>query len=158
MLPTLIEVIPAAYEQQPVVARLLELYAYDFTEFRDLELGVDGCYGYPKLRLYWRTPGRHPFLVKIESKLAGLVFVKRGSELSGNEAVWDMAEFFVMRKYRRRGVGMHIAHDIWKRFPGSWEVRVIASNGPALRFWERAITAFTSETIHSVPLQKGAET
>jgi hypothetical protein len=100
---TPIEVTPAAPEQEPVLANLLELYGHDFSEFQDLDLGPDGRFGYKGLPLYWSEPDRHRFLVTVAGRLAGLVLVKRGSELWGNEIVWDMAEFFVIRGYRRRG-------------------------------------------------------
>ena len=216
-----IEVIPAAPEQQTVLANLLELYAHDFSEFHDIELGTNGRFGYARLPLYWSEPGRHPFLVQADGKLPGLVLVKsaqaarpgavrqrnsrfptpgtrsvvrgfpkskhrprfratrrkrnfnglgrgsrvrcaakflrRGSEISGTETVWDMAEFFVVRRYRRLGIGTEIAHQVWKRFPGAWEIRVLLSNRPAHRFWERAISRFTGETIRSVPIERRGE-
>jgi predicted acetyltransferase len=136
---------------------LLELYAHDFSEFHHIELGADGRFGYRRLPLYWSEPGRHPFLVRMDGNLAGLVLVKRGSEISGNENVWDMAEFFVVRGYRRRGIGTEIAHEVWRRFPGLWEVRVMKSNGPARHFWERAISVFTGEMIDPMSVEKGGE-
>jgi predicted acetyltransferase len=93
----------------------------------------------------------------VDGKLAGLVLVKRGSEVSDNQTIWDMAEFFVVRGYRRRGMGTKIAHQVWRRFPGLWEVRAMQSNRPACRFWERAISAFTGKTIHSVRVETGGE-
>lgn len=152
-----VEVIPAAAEQQPILANLLELYAHDFSEFHNLDLGPDGRFGYKHLPLYWSEPGRHPFLVRADGKLAGFVFVKRGSEVSGDETVWDMAEFFVVRGYRRRGIGTEIAHEVWKRFPGRWEVRVMQSNDAARHFWRRAISTFTGEAIHSVSVEIGGK-
>jgi predicted acetyltransferase len=148
-----LEVIPASAEQQPILANLVELYAHDFSEFHDLELGEDGRFGYDSLPLYWTDPNRHPFLVRSEGKLAGFVLVKQVS--SGNEMVWDMAEFFVVRKYRKREIGAAVANNIWKRFPGKWEVRVMHSNQAALPFWERAISAFTGKSIPSVRVPKG---
>jgi predicted acetyltransferase len=152
-----VEVIPATPEQAPVLANLLELYAHDFSEFHDLALGADGRFGYRHLPLYWSESGRHPFLVRLDGNLAGLVLVKRGSEISGSEGVWDMAEFFVVRGYRRRGIGTEIAHEVWRRFPGLWEVRVMQSNRPACHFWEHAIAEFTGQTIHSIRVEKGGE-
>lgn len=152
-----VEVIAAAPDQEPIVANLLQLYAHDFSEFHNLELGEDGRFVYASLPLYWLDPHRHPFLVRIEGQLAGLVLVKRGSEISGSDTVWDVAEFFVVRGYRRRGVGTQLAHEVWRRFPGAWEVRVMAANDSALQFWERAIATFAGEPIHSVPIEKGGE-
>ena len=71
-----IELIAATPDQEPILANLLELYAYDFSKFHNLELGPDGRFGYRPLPLYWREPGRHPFLVKLDGRLAGLVLAR----------------------------------------------------------------------------------
>jgi predicted acetyltransferase len=149
-----IEVIPAELDQEPILANLLELYGHDFSEFHDLEIGADGKFGYSHLPRYWIEPDRHPFLIRVDGKLAGLILVKRGSEVSSHKAVWDMAEFFVIRGCRRRGIGTQVAHEVWRRFPGRWEVRVMQSNVTALNFWARAISTFTGEPIHPVPVEK----
>jgi predicted acetyltransferase len=152
-----IEVNPAAPEQEPVLANLFELYAHDFSEFYNLELGADGRFGYKHLSLYWVEPDRYPFLVKVDGKLAGFVLVKRGSEVSGDENVWDVAEFFIARGYRRRGVGMRVAHEVWRRFPGRWEVRVMESNPSAKEFWGCTINSFIGEMSFSVRVEKDGE-
>jgi predicted acetyltransferase len=152
--PAGIEVLPAAAEQAPILANLLELYAHDFSEFHSIDLGTDGRFGYPLLPLYWSEPDRHPFLVRVNGMLAGFVLVNRGSGVSGNETVWDMAEFFVIRGYRRRGVGTQVAHEVWRRFPGAWEVRVMRSNTSAYHFWARAISTFTGEAAPHVCVER----
>ena len=149
-----VEVLPAAWEQEPVLANLLELYAHDFSELRDLDVGEDGRFGYGALPLYWTEPGRFPFLVRVDGRLAGLVLLRRGSAISGEEAVWDMAEFFVVRGYRRRRIGTQLAHEVWRRFPGRWEVRVIEKNDAVRRFRQGAISSFTGEEIHSVAFER----
>ena len=156
-LPAHIAVISARPEQESILANLLELYVHDFSEFHDLDVGADGRFGYGNLPLYWADPGRHPFLVRVHGKLAGLVLVKRGSEISGNETVWDMAEFFVLRGYRRRGIGTQIAHEVWRRFPGLWEVRVMQSNAPARDFWAHAISTLKGEAIYPIRIEKAGK-
>jgi len=148
-----IEVIPPEPGQQSILANLLALYMHDFSEFYDLEIGADGRFEYASLPLYWSEPGRHPFLVRVEGKWAGFVLVKRGSEVSGDETVWDMAEFFVLRGYRRQGIGTRIAHQVWWRLPGPWEVRVMESNASARDFWAHAISTFTSQLTHPDQLE-----
>lgn len=148
-----IEVIAAGPELEPILAQLLELYAHDFSEFYEIEIGPEGRFGYRSLPLYWSEPGRHAFLARVEGKLAGLVLVKRGSEVSGKETVWDMAEFFVLRGYRRRGIGTQIAHEVWRRFPGAWEVRVVESNVSAHNFWVRAISSLTGTAVDPLRIE-----
>lgn len=149
-----LEIIPAPPEQQPILANLLELYAHDFSEFVDVKLGPDGRFGYKHLPLYWKEPDRYPFLIKANGHLAGLVFVRRGSEISHDTDVWDMAEFFIVRGLRRLGLGMRAAHDIWKKFPGRWEVRVIDRNETAKDFWGRAINEFIGKAVEPIHLNK----
>jgi predicted acetyltransferase len=153
-----IDLVLAAPEQESIIADLLELYAHDFSEFHHLELGANGRFGYKHLSLYWSQPDRYPFLIKADGRLAGLALVKRGSEVSDSEAVWDMGEFFVVRAYHRQGIGMKVAHELWRRFPGPWEVRVMQSNRTALNFWQRAIIpTHSGEAIHPACIEKNGE-
>jgi predicted acetyltransferase len=152
-----IEVTPAVPAQAPILANLLELYLHDFSEFRRLEIGDDGRFGYPPLSLYWSEPDRHPFLLRVDGKPAGLVFVKRVLGMSGVDFVWDMAEFFIIRGCRRRGTGNYVAHEVWRRFPGLWEVRVMRTNIAAQRFWDEAIARFVGDTIRPVQIEKGGD-
>ena len=149
-----VEVVGASPEQEPVLANLLELYIHDFTEFFDVQLDANGRFGYPQLSLYWIDSNRRPFLVTVDGHLAGFVFVSKGSRISGDENIWDVAEFFIVSGYRRLGIGKQVAHKIWKKFQGKWEVRVIDQNQQAKKFWSRAISEFTGKTIDPICFDK----
>ena len=149
-----VELVPATQRQEPILANLLELYAHDFSEFHAIAIGPDGRFGYSGLPLYWTDPARHPFLATVDGQLAGFVLVKQGSELTGDPAAWDIAEFFVLRAYRGRGIGTRVAHQVWGRFPGAWEVRVVPSNAAAEQFWDRAIAEFTGHAVPPVRVEK----
>jgi predicted acetyltransferase len=155
--PEMLEVVRALAQQQAVVANLLELYAHDFSEFLDVKPDEDGRFGYKNLQLYWSDTLRHPFLVRLDGRLAGLVLVKKGSQVSGNHDVWDMAEFFVLRGYRRRGIGTRIALDVWGKFPGPWEVRVMQRNDLACQFWQNAVSTFTGDPASWSLFEKNGE-
>jgi predicted acetyltransferase len=152
-----VEVVAASPEQEPVLANLLELYVHDFSAFLDLDIAEDGRFGYPSLPLYWSEPGRYPFLIRMDGKLAGLALVKKGSVVSGDGAVWDMAQFFVLRGCRGRGVGTLAAHQVWRRFPGAWEVRVMQRNTLARRFWAGAISTFAEEEVRPHRIERNGE-
>lgn len=38
---------------------------------------------------------------------------------------------------------MRVANDVWRMFPGRWEVRVSDKNLVAQAFWTRAVSEFT---------------
>lgn len=134
-----------------MIDNLIQLYAHDFSEFQEIELNESGRFEYTPLPLYWTERERHPFLIKLDGKLAGFVLVKRET------AVWDMAEFFVVRGCRRHGIGTIAAQAAWKQFPGPWEVRVMEANQTALAFWERAISRFTGAPADSRRIEKNGK-
>lgn len=129
---------------------LFELYAYDFSEILGLDVDESGRFQAPPLDVYWTDPQRHAFLVRVDERLAGFALVQERSRLTGVEAVNDMAEFFVLRRYRRRGVGQHAAGWLFDRFPGPWEVRQRAENHAATTFWRRAIARYTGGRFDEV--------
>ena len=49
---------------------------------------------------------------------------------------------------------MQVAHEVWRRFTGRWEVRVIEKNDAVRRFRQGAISSFTGEEIHSVAFER----
>jgi len=149
-----VEVVPAGLEQQSVLANLLELYAHDFSEFHPLHLGDDGRFGYQRLPAYWSQPDHYPFLVKVDSNLAGLTLIKRSHSIIHGREVWDVAEFFIVRAYRRRGIGAAVAHEVWKKFRGRWEVRVMESNRTGTEFWLRTVSTFIEVPIEPVVIAR----
>jgi predicted acetyltransferase len=155
--PERIQLIPAKREEEPILANLLELYAHDFTEFLPIDLRSNGRFEYQDLGRYWRNPNHHPFLIKVAGKLAGLVLIRKDESVSRAEELWDLGEFFVVRRYRRHGVGTAMAHEVWRKFPGRWQVRVMEANLQGQHFWQQAITQFTGAAVESVRIQRAGE-
>lgn len=62
--------------ERPVVAHLLELNAYEFSSFDARPIGEDGRYGYTYLDVYWSEPGRTPYLIHVNSELAGFALIR----------------------------------------------------------------------------------
>ena len=138
---------PATSAHADLLANLLELYLHDLSAaFPDVELGTNGRYGYSKLALYWSEPERRfPFLIRCGTRVAGFALVTRGSPATDDPDVFDVAEFFVLRRYRRSGVGRRAAVLLWNRLPGTWIVRVFEGNPGAVPFWSRIIEDFTGK-------------
>jgi predicted acetyltransferase len=141
-MPIGLELIEAGAQQQSVLENLLQLYIHDFSELIPLDVGDNGRFSYKNLTPYWSDSSRLPFLATFDGKLAGFVLVTI-SELSGDGEGYDMAEFFVLRSYRHRGIGRELAEKVWLRFPGLWQIRVMANNVAAFKFWASSIAKFT---------------
>jgi predicted acetyltransferase len=127
-----LEVTEALDDDRPVVRRLLQLYHYDFSEFDDSDVNLHGEYLHRYFDEYWTDEDRRAFLFRVDGALAGFALVFTGDP-------HDVAEFFVMRKYRGRGVGAQAAAFLFDQFPGRWTVRQLLSNPAATAFWRKAI-------------------
>jgi predicted acetyltransferase len=96
----------------------------------------DGC---DDLESYWRGPGKHAFVLRAGQELAGFVLILAEHDEPVDFSVTD---FFVLRKFRGRGVGRRVAHELFDRFRGRWKVEQFAGNTPAVAFWRRVIDGY----------------
>jgi predicted acetyltransferase len=75
-----------AAARKSVIANLIQLYKYDFSEFAAVgsrygEVSADGLFAYEGLDLYWQEDGRVAFTIHADGHLAGFVLVNRWSAL-----------------------------------------------------------------------------
>ncbi|HWV35292.1 MAG TPA: GNAT family N-acetyltransferase [Thermomicrobiales bacterium] len=138
-----IDVIPATAADRVTVEHLYQFYVYDFTGFKSWDVGPDGRFVDAGLDGCWTEDDRRPFLVRVDGELAGFAIVDGYSHLTGERRISTIADFFVLRRYRRLGVGEHVARELFDRFPGRWEVAQLAENTVAQAFWRRVIDRYT---------------
>ena len=134
----------ATADASSLLSNLLELYMHDLSEIFPIKVGADGRFGYDKLALYWSEPVTHfAYLIRSNSDVAGFALVTRGSPATDDSNDLDVSEFFILRSYRRSGIGRHAAFRLWDSLPGRWVVRVSEMNRAGLAFWEGAIREYT---------------
>jgi predicted acetyltransferase len=123
--------------------RLVQLYAYDFSEIMGLDVDADALFPEGRVLGRWLDGAAHAFLSFADGHLAGFAIAGVGSRLREDPEVMDVADFFVLRKYRRKNVGVRCAAMLFDLFPRRWEVRERAENAAAIAFWRKAIHEYT---------------
>jgi predicted acetyltransferase len=149
-----VALIAAGDDDLPVVQNLVSLYIYDLSVDMGWDCPESGLFGgCDELPQYWgRAPADpryrwqsgckgHPFLVRVDGRLAGFALVKQLAPAA--PPTYEMGDFFVLRNFRRRGVGRQAAHALFDRFPGGWEVSQMAGNETAQAFWRKVIHEYT---------------
>jgi predicted acetyltransferase len=58
-------------------------------------------------------------------------------------AEYSMAEFFIARPWRRRGIGAQAVRLLLDRFTGQWLITEHLINAAAVKFWRRVVAAYT---------------
>jgi predicted acetyltransferase len=121
----------------------MQLYLYEIGSADGWDIGPDGLYGNAeRIERFWTEPGRHSFLIRVDGILAGFALVRDEAWVAG-AGTREISEFFVLGRYRRRGVGQRVATRLFDRFPGPWEVAQMASNVDAQAFWRAVIGRYT---------------
>jgi predicted acetyltransferase len=135
----------AGVEAVPALRRLMQLYLYDLGSLDGWRIGADGLYGdAERIERFWTEPGRRAFLLEVEGEIAGFALIRDEAELAG-PGTHEVSEFFVLRKFRRRGVGERAATVLFDMAPGPWELTQLASNVPAQEFWRRVIARYPGD-------------
>jgi predicted acetyltransferase len=142
---------PIARDEASTLRNLFELYAYDFSETVPLELHPNGRFEVPVADRWWDDAEHFPFFIREKERLHGFALARRGSRITTATDVMDVAEFFVIRGARGKGIGAAAAHALFAAFPGRWEIRVRRTNALANRFWARAANAWAGRPIASEP-------
>ena len=128
-------------ESDVLLRNLFEHYCHDMSEWFDLDTEADGSYSHDTASIW--AKGCDAWLAKIGTSIAGFVLIGSGAGWLGDIGAQDVHEFFVMRRFRRVGVGRKMATLIWNEHPGEWLVRVLEANAPAVLFWRKAISAYS---------------
>lgn len=138
----MIRLVPATAGQKPLVANLIQLYLHDMTESMPFPIGPDGRFQYDFLERFWQFP----YLIYSGDEIAGFALVIEQCPLTQRSPCFFMAEFFILKGYRRRGLGQSALAAIADRHPGDWHVGVPKQNIPAQEFWFRALGPYAPTT------------
>ena len=139
-------------EDFAAVGRMLELYQYELSDIWDQELDGQGLFGYELSR---HREGKRSFahVVLADDHFAGVALVAPAA-VTQTEGFW-MEQFFILKRYRRSGVGRLLARHVFESHPGPWEVGQMPNNLQAQAFWRRVIAQFTKGEFTEVRVEEG---
>jgi predicted acetyltransferase len=141
-------------EKRSALENLFQLYVHDFSDFmapeKQVDVQDDGRFPhYPPLDAYWRDADHEVAFIRAGGALAGFVLIN-GHAHSGEPCDFSMAEFFVVRKYRRHGVGHAAALAAITARPGQWDIAVSRRNLGAQAFWRRVAAEIAGDAVEAL--------
>lgn len=117
-----------------ILANLYPLYLHDLSEYLEMDVDGEGKFDCSPVDLFWKEKNLYPLLIRANHQIAGFILVS-GPPYVKPGCDYCIQEFFILKKYRRKGIGMRAANKAFSLFQGKYCLLVISKNEPALHFW-----------------------
>ncbi len=137
----------AASGEAEILAGLFQLYRHDLSEYSGQDIGQDAAFDDRNLGRYL-LPARYcAYLFHVGDQLAGFALVDLESNHVENETVSNLDDFFILRRWRRQGVGTEAATLLLSSRPGRWQINKRTYNPVAMNFWNRVVESVATGEI-----------
>ncbi len=122
---------------------LLQYMLFETSPSGDNVANADGSFSYEYFDKYFTYADREAYLVKApDGELIGFVMINQYLQKVDNGHA--IAEFLILPRFRRMGIGYEVAKRCFAMYSGMWEVS--PANDVAYQFWKKVIDEETEGT------------
>ncbi|KAB8061017.1 GNAT family N-acetyltransferase [Janthinobacterium sp. FT14W] len=134
---------------EAALARLFQLYCYDNTGWSGEALLADGRYDVcdEGLASYVHAAGHTASWIEVAGELAGFFLTEPG--MAGKLAVQEFSDFFILKKYRRRGVALEVVRRVLLDSAQPWLVATFRDDAAACAFWRQAFARLPFASVEA---------
>lgn len=122
---------------------LLQIYEFEFLPYTNKEVNNDGWYDEDVRSAY----GADRYLLYCGMTPVGFAVINLSSMITGDPAVRDVGDFFIIPSHRKFGLGKQFAHELFTRYAGLWEIRQLSNLQYARSFWRKTIAAYVGDNF-----------
>lgn len=134
-----LELLPTQADQADLIRNLYQFYAYETSDWEQEDVEADGRFYLHEEHLarYWQDRDWSAQLVLVGGFIAGFVLIER-SELNGIDAL-ELADLFILKKYRRQGIGRAVVLHALSDTRHTWLVRFYQQDDVTQAFWRSVV-------------------
>lgn len=145
--PALIELARIQPGEELTLASLFQFYCYDNSGWDGEDVDVNGRFDACEETItdYVRDPAKAAYWIKVEGALAGFAVTEPVDLPDG--AIEEFADFFVLKKFRRRGVALEVVRNLVVESRQRWLISVFRDDIEAARFWQSAFVRLPFRSI-----------
>jgi predicted acetyltransferase len=147
-----LELVPVLEEDKNVLYYLYQFYEYDFTQYTEKDLNNFGRFDV-SLEHYWQDPRWNPFIICYLGQIVGFVVVLFEDYDVDPDPTHVIYDFFIIRKYRRKGLGKLAAIKAFDLYKANWKTAQMSNNEPAIFFWRKVVSQYTSGSFNELHRQ-----
>lgn len=126
-------------DEKNVLKNLWNLYAHDMSDYREtIEINEDGSFPFPDIDLYFSKSYLHPLLIRVNGKIAGFILISEPPYFK-YKVDYGIEEFFILRKYRRNGVGSAVINRIFDMYKGKYWYIILEKNQASRNLFKKIL-------------------
>lgn len=129
-------------QNKEILKNVYQFYLHDMSEYNNEDIDSIGLYDVDFLNLFWGEEGLTAFFIMIAEKVAGVILLQSGKWAPPSGEDYYISNFFVLKKYRRNGVGRKALKELFALYPGKYMLGQIPSNKLAINFWKSVYSRF----------------
>lgn len=134
-------------EEREILFRLLQYSLFEESENDLNEMNENALFDYSYFDNYFTDDDRDAYFI-IENqtnKLLGFVMVNEHVQMCYKGH--SIAEFLIIPKYRKRGIGKKVAFEIFDKYLGNWEIKPSFNSVKAYSFWKKTVVDYTNNNF-----------
>lgn len=141
-----LQIIPA--EQTAALFQLFQLYYYENSGWAGEDIGEDGLFdACPEaIADYVNDQAKGAYWIRKDGALAGFVVTEPVTLTCGGQAE-ELADLFILKRYRRQGLALDAVRELARAFKGPWLVAVYHDDTLAGAFWQRAFASLAPASV-----------
>ncbi|OFA06149.1 GNAT family N-acetyltransferase [Duganella sp. HH101] len=137
-----------AHDQAAALFQFFQLYYYENSDWAAEDLGEDGLFDACAVSIadYIGAPDKGAYWIRKDGALAGFVVTEPVTLPDGTVAE-ELADLFILKRYRRQGLAMAAVSALAGKFQGPWMVAVYRDDSRADAFWRQAFARLALASV-----------
>ncbi|WP_341280824.1 GNAT family N-acetyltransferase [Paenibacillus sp. FSL H8-0537] len=120
----------------------MALFLHDLSEYADdIKIDDTGMHRFDVLDLFFEKDGLTPFFIQADGELIGFILIQSGAYTNPEHADYVLNSFFMLKRYRGKGMGTAAALAFFEGYPGRYCCGQLKRNVPAIKFWKKVYAA-----------------
>ncbi|KJB86260.1 hypothetical protein AZ66_19890 [Paenibacillus sp. E194] len=132
-------VVKVELNQKIILKHLMTLFLHDLSEFNEeQEFNQEsGLFEFDAFEWFFEKEGLFPFFIKHEDDIIGFILLQSSPYTNPERYDYLINSFFILKKYRRKGLGKQAVQDLFQQCPGRYAIGQLSNNIPAIQFWRK---------------------
>lgn len=94
------------------------------------------CFEFDVFDWFFEKEGLTPFFINLDGNPIGFILLQSGPYSNQEYADYVLNSFFILKKYRRKGIRKLACSKFFEMYPGRYAISQALSNIPAIHFWK----------------------